>query len=154
MQPADATPSQDPHGQHQQHEHHGGIGVYLLVFGGLVLLTGLSFWIGNSAIKDTAPLTAWAAMMAVSVGKAMLVILFFMHLLWEANWKYVLTIPAVMMSVFLILMLVPDIGRRAAHYSGSRWIHAAEGAAVAEQHEAETDHGHGADHPSSAEAGH
>ena len=32
--------------------------------------------------------------------------------MWEANWKYVLTIPASMMSIFLVLMLVPDIGRR------------------------------------------
>jgi len=38
--------------------------------------------------------------------------LFFMHLKWEADWKYVLTIPASVMSVFLVLALVPDIGRR------------------------------------------
>ena len=35
----------------------------------------------------------WAFMMAVSCTKAMLVILFFMHVKYEANWKYVLTIP-------------------------------------------------------------
>ena len=46
----------------------------------------------------------------------MLVITFFMHMYWEANWKYVLTIPAAMMSVFLICMLVPDIGYRTRHY--------------------------------------
>jgi cytochrome c oxidase subunit IV len=56
----------------------------------------------------------------------MLVILFFMHVLWEANWKYVLTIPASMMSIFLLLMLVPDIGRRTDRYSSERWLHAAE----------------------------
>ena len=36
--------------------------------------------------------------------------LFFMHLIWEANWKYVLTFPAALMCVFLVLMLVPDVG--------------------------------------------
>ena len=51
-------------------------------------------------------------MMVVSCTKALLVILFFMHVFWEANWKYVLTIPAGMMAVFLTLMLVPDIGMR------------------------------------------
>ena len=51
-------------------------------------------------------------MMAVSCTKAMLVILFFMHVKYEANWKYVLTIPAGMMSMFLMLMLVPDVGMR------------------------------------------
>jgi cytochrome c oxidase subunit 4 len=113
-----------------QHQHHGGNGKYLAVFGALCVLTAMSFFIGNSSIKETAPLTAWAAMMAVSVGKALLVMLFFMHLLWEANWKYVLTIPAAMMSVFLILMLVPDIGRRVGHYSYDRWVHSAEGEPV------------------------
>jgi cytochrome c oxidase subunit 4 len=54
----------------------------------------------------------------------MLVILFFMHLMWEANWKYVLTIPASMMSIFLLLMLVPDIGRRTEKYASERWLYA------------------------------
>ena len=40
------------------------------------------------------PQVGWAFMMAVSCTKAMLVILFFMHVKYEANWKYVLTIPA------------------------------------------------------------
>jgi hypothetical protein len=55
---------------------------------------------------------AWVFMIAISCTKAMLVIMFFMHLLWEANWKWVLTIPASFMSIFLMLMLVPDIGMR------------------------------------------
>ena len=67
-----------------------------------------------------------AMMMAVSCAKALLVILFFMHLKWEANWKYVLTIPASLMSLFLVLMLVPDIGRRTRVYSEERLLHAAE----------------------------
>ena len=55
----------------------------------------------------------------------MLVIMFFMHLKWEANWKYVLTIPSMMMSVFLVCMLVPDVGMRIKRYSEERIIHAA-----------------------------
>jgi cytochrome c oxidase subunit 4 len=42
----------------------------------------------------------------------MLVILFFMHLKWEANWKWVLTVPASLMSILLILALIPDVGLR------------------------------------------
>ena len=64
--------------------------------------------------------------MGVSTVKAMLVMLFFMHLLWEANWKYVLTIPSAMMSLFLLLMLVPDVGCRRDWYAEERLIHAAE----------------------------
>jgi hypothetical protein len=61
----------------------------------------------------------------------MLVILFFMHVKYEANWKYVLTIPAGMMSIFLMLMLVPDVGLRLHHASQERLLHMAKPATVA-----------------------
>ena len=85
---------------HDNHAH-GGTRLYLMVFGALCVLTGLSFAVGNSELMTTHKKIAWALMMAISCGKALLVIMFFMHLLWEANWKWVLTIPASMMSVFL-----------------------------------------------------
>jgi cytochrome c oxidase subunit 4 len=118
------------------HEHHapGGIGKYIAVFVALCVLTTLSFltyfdfW-----DQRVPPHISWAFMMAVSCTKAMLVVLFFMHLLWEANWKYVLTIPAAMMSVFLVLMLVPDVGCRVTRYSNQRWLHAAEPHEAAEE---------------------
>nr|AGC72163.1 hypothetical protein [uncultured bacterium A1Q1_fos_962] len=96
------------------------------VFGGLLVLTAISFWLGNSSLKHTMPASAWAGMMAVSCGKALLVIMFFMHLKWEANWKYVLTIPAMMMSVFLVCMLIPDVGLRRNRYSEERVVRAAD----------------------------
>jgi cytochrome c oxidase subunit 4 len=68
----------------------------------------------------------WAFMMAVSCTKAMLVILFFMHVMYEANWKFVLTIPAALMSIFLMLMLVPDVGLRGRHASEERQFQMAE----------------------------
>lgn len=113
------------HGDHS-HEPSHGTSKYWAVFGCLCVLTLISFWLGNSPIKHSVPQVAWAGMMAVSCGKALLVMLFFMHLIWESNWKYVLTIPASVMSVFLVLMLVPDIGERTAHYHPNRWLHAAE----------------------------
>src|SRR5437773_3502781 len=110
-----------------QEHGHAGIGKYVMVFIALCVLTAISFAVGNSdTLRHNSPGTMWAMMMAVSCCKALLVILFFMHLLWEANWKYVLTIPASMMSIFLLLMLVPDIGRRTARYSEERWLYAAE----------------------------
>ena len=81
-------------------------------------------------------------MMGVSCVKAMLVILVFMHLLWEANWKYVLTIPAGMMSIFLVLMLIPDIGNRLMMYSEERTASSAE--LVVEHHDADA-HAHEGD---------
>lgn len=105
---------------HDDDHSHGGTSTYMAVFGCLVILTAASFWLGNSSIKETSPAVVWAGMMAISCAKAMLVILFFMHLKWEANWKYVLTIPSMMMSVFLVCMLVPDIGQRMRYYTEER----------------------------------
>jgi cytochrome c oxidase subunit 4 len=115
-----AAASHDDHG-------HGGTGKYWAVFFALCVLTAASFFTYSDAwpFHDT-PSVGWTFMMAVSCTKAMLVMLFFMHLLWEANWKYVLTIPAAMMSVFLLLMLVPDVGCRVNRYSEERLLHAAD----------------------------
>jgi len=114
--------------QHADQESHGGLGKYLAVFVLLCLLTSASFFTYSSywPFKDT-PDVGRTFMMAVSCTKAMLVICFFMHMLWEANWKYVVTIPAGILSVFLILILVPDIGWRMntgfASYSEERLSH-------------------------------
>ena len=116
----------DPSHSDQNHDDHGGLGKYFVVFGALCVLTGASFFTYSSywPFKAT-PQVGWAFMMTVSCTKAMLVILFFMHLLWEANWKYVLTIPASCMSLFLVLMLVPDVGWRMDKVSRERAVHMA-----------------------------
>jgi len=112
---------------HPKDAHQGNLTQYISVFISLCILTAVSFAVGNSAtLREKSPGVMIAMMMAVSCAKALLVILFFMHLKWEANWKYVLTIPASLMSLFLVLMLVPDIGRRTRVYSEERLLHAAE----------------------------
>ena len=137
-------PAHDPHGPvtrpgetadealehsargHDEEHGHGGIGKYLLVFLALCGLTTMSFFTYSPAWpwRDQ-PQVGWAFMMAVSCTKAMLVVLFFMHVWWEANWKYVLTIPAAMMAIFLVIMLVPDIGLRNRMVSQERALHMA-----------------------------
>jgi cytochrome c oxidase subunit 4 len=136
---------------HDQEHGHAGVGKYVLVFIALCVLTALSFAVGNwPALRENSPGAMWAMMMAVSCCKAMLVILFFMHLLWEANWKYVLTIPASMMSIFLLLMLIPDIGRRTARYSEERWLYAAEPQKAEKAEPAGAAHDHDHDHAKGA----
>lgn len=93
--------------------------VFVFVFLMLCVLTALSFWVANSYLMEN-KVVGWAAMMMVSVAKAMLVILFFMHLWWERAWKYVLTIPALFMGLLLVLLLVPDVGYRYLTYSKDR----------------------------------
>jgi len=124
-------PDHDDHADHVDHAHsgdhgHGGIGKYLAVFAALCVLTTMSFLTYSSLWpwRDE-PHVGWAFMMAVSCTKAMLVVLFFMHVFWEANWKYVLTIPAAMMAIFLAIMLVPDVGMRTRMASQERALHMA-----------------------------
>ena len=113
-------------GGHDADHGHGGLGTYLAVFVALCVLTTMSFFTYSAAWpwRDQ-PQVGWAFMMAVSCTKAMLVILCFMHVWWEANWKYVLTIPAAMMALFLLLMLVPDVGMRNRMVSQERVMHMA-----------------------------
>ena len=83
----------------------------------LSALTGLSYWIAHSELMEDHRSLAWGSMIAVSVAKATLVVLFFMHLWWERAWKYVLTIPALIMGILLVILLVPDIALRTESYS-------------------------------------
>jgi len=137
------------HDAGHDHDHgHGGIGKYLLVFVALCVLTTASFFTYSAAWpwKDQ-PQVGWTFMMAVSCTKAMLVILFFMHIWWEANWKYVLTIPAAMMAVFMAIMLVPDVGMRNRMVSQERALHMARGSDLKLLQEAAAS---GAEHAESA----
>lgn len=105
---------------HESNDH-GGLAKYIYVFLALCILTGASFFTTSPAWPfHDSHRVSWAFMMAVSCTKAMLVILFFMHVKYEANWKYVLTIPAAFMSLFLVLMLVPDVGMRSRRASEER----------------------------------
>jgi cytochrome c oxidase subunit IV len=109
------------------HDEHVGIAKYIYVFVALCVLTAMSFFTYSSYWPFHAqPNIGRSFMMAVSCTKAMLVILFFMHVKYEANWKYVLTIPAAFMSMFLLLALVPDIGMRGRRSSEERLLYMAE----------------------------
>lgn len=124
-QPSGTISSHEGSSSHEHDDHHeGSLSTYLAVFVALCILTGASFFTYSSYWPFSSHV-AWAFMMAVSCTKAMLVILFFMHLKYEAGWKYVLTIPAGFMSVFLVLMLVPDVGLRMRRASPERLKHMA-----------------------------
>ena len=128
---------------------------YIKVFVALCVLTTLSFFTYSDFFQNTfPPAVGWAFMMCVSCSKALLVMMFFMHLKDEADWKYVLTIPASIMSVFLALALVPDIGMRIEGgygygYSESRFANIATPATQKALEEASLPDGtHGAAHGS------
>lgn len=109
-------------GHEHEHDHHGSpVKKYLAVFFMLTVLTGASFFTYSDfwPFKET-PSVGWLFMMAVSCCKASLVVLFFMHLKYEASWKYVLTIPAGIMAMILMLALIPDVKWRTEEIIGGR----------------------------------
>jgi len=105
--------------QMSDHTHVNRTKLFVVIFAILLGLTILSFGVANSSLMDQ-PVRGWTAMLVISVAKARLVIVFFMHLKWESNWKFVLPIPAAVMSALLVLVLIPDIGNRTKSYSNDR----------------------------------
>jgi len=109
------------------HGQHGSMGVYMAVFFALLILSSVSFMTYFPFWHENVPVFASRMfMLAIAMVKASLVMLIFMHLKWEAAWKYVLTIPTIFMAIFLMVALVPDIGYRTTRYSPERKHFAAE----------------------------
>ena len=113
------VPTSTPQLTERDSEFRSSVATLVVVFVMLSILTGISYWIANSALMDNRPL-AWGSMLAVSIAKATLVVCFFMHFWWERAWKYVLTIPALIMGCLLVVLLIPDIAMRTESYSQQR----------------------------------
>jgi cytochrome c oxidase subunit IV len=112
---------------HHVDEHHSIARVTWGVFIALCVLTCASLMTYTDFWQQRVPAQVGRmVMMIVSVTKAFLVATFFMHLWWETNWKYVVTIPALCVSVLLCVALIPDIGKRTEQYDNARWLNAAE----------------------------
>jgi len=91
---------------HESHEtHHVN---YLGVFFVLCICTALS--VAFDLLHFPAPVTI-VLVLAVACAKAMCVMMFFMHLKFEGNWKFVLLAPTTILAIGLPLALFPDIGR-------------------------------------------
>lgn len=81
---------------------------YLAVFGALCGFTLLSVVFDVLSLENKA--VTIVLVLAVAVAKAMCVMMFFMHLKFEGNWKYVLLAPTTILAIGLPLALLPDIG--------------------------------------------
>lgn len=90
-------------------EDHGGHHVnYFIIFIALCVLTALSVLFDVLSIDNRIVLIV--LVLAVAVAKASCVMMFFMHLKFEGNWKYVLLGPTAILAIGLPLALLPDIG--------------------------------------------
>ena len=91
---------------HDEHSaHHVN---YIAVFGALCVFTGLSVLFDVLSFENR--LITVVLVLAVAVAKALCVMMFFMHLKFEGNWKYVLLAPTTILAIGLPLALLPDIG--------------------------------------------
>lgn len=97
------------------HEHPSHDTTFMKVFGVLCICTLASFGADFLPNFDVSDGVVAVVVLAIAVAKALCVMLFFMHLKWERNWKYVLLAPTVILSIGLPVALIPDIG---VHY----WI--------------------------------
>ncbi|MCA9059670.1 MAG: cytochrome C oxidase subunit IV family protein [Planctomycetaceae bacterium] len=80
---------------------------YLVIFFVLLGCTVLSVVFDIAGFSK--PVTI-VLVLAVAVAKAMCVMMFFMHLKFEGNWKFVLLVPTTILAIGLPLALLPDIG--------------------------------------------
>ncbi|MEQ9408036.1 MAG: cytochrome C oxidase subunit IV family protein [Fuerstiella sp.] len=91
---------------HDEHSaHHVN---YLYVFFALCVFTGLSVLFDLFSFADHR--VTIVLVLAVAVAKALCVMMFFMHLKFEGNWKFVLLAPTTILAIGLPMALVPDIG--------------------------------------------
>jgi cytochrome c oxidase subunit IV len=141
--------SHSANNDHSHAAHPDHFWLYMRVFGALIVLTSCSLFAFSPLWPFQETWIRNAFMFTVSCFKAFLVISFFMHMHWEANWKYVLTIPTSIMAIFLMIMLAPDVGFRFLRFAEERLQFDAE-ATVAHPHNelhGPASHGGGAHDP-------
>jgi len=125
------------------HDTHSGHHVnYLMIFFVLCGCTGLSVLF--DVLSFSKPVTM-VLVLSVACAKALCVMMFFMHLKFEGNWKYVLLAPTTILAIGLPIALFPDIG--SSYYTNAApqvGVWAEEVAAYEKHHAEETEaSGHG-----------
>jgi cytochrome c oxidase subunit IV len=101
----DAHASNDSHADHDSHDtHHVN---YLAIFGVLCVCTALSVIFDVIHLSKAITIVL---VLSVAVTKALCVMMFFMHLKFEGNWKFVLLAPTTILAIGLPLALYPDVG--------------------------------------------
>lgn len=121
-----------------EHKHHVN---YFYIFLALCVLTALS--VVTDVIEFESKLALAFIVLAVATAKALFVMMYFMHLKFEGNWKYLLLAPTIILAMAIPAALGPDIGM---HYYTLQVPQAAEAQHLQEhgsdshsEHE-ETDH--------------
>jgi caa(3)-type oxidase subunit IV len=96
---------------HQSGEHHGPtFTTYIVVFLALSVFTIISFVV-NGAVRSESlsPVTGFAIILGVAVVKALLVAVYFMHLIVDWGKLYYFIFPTFILGTMFMVVLLPDI---------------------------------------------
>jgi cytochrome c oxidase subunit 4 len=96
--------------EHNEHAHHiVGPGVYVVILFALLIGTGLTVWASFLELGFWNPIIA----LAIATTKAVLVVLFFMHVWYSSKLTKLAIISGVFMFLVLISMTLTDYISRA-----------------------------------------
>jgi cytochrome c oxidase subunit 4 len=93
-------------------DHHEGLNVraYLVVFVALSVFTAISFVVNGAVRSESlAPHMGFAIILSVAVIKAVLVGLYFMHLILDWGKFYFLIFPAFILGAMMLVVFLPDM---------------------------------------------
>jgi cytochrome c oxidase subunit 4 len=89
-----------------EHDHGPGFKAYMVVFGALTIFTAISFVVNATVGRN---MTGLMIILSVAVIKAILVGLYFMHLVVDWPRFYFLIFPAFILGAMMMVVLLPDI---------------------------------------------
>src|SRR5580704_3582589 len=92
-------------------EAHGpSFKAYMVVFGALSIFTGLSFAVNEAVRHDILTVQmGFLLILAVAIVKALLVAIYFMHLIVDWRKLYYFIFPTFILGTMFMMVLLPDI---------------------------------------------
>ena len=96
-------------GFHEVHEHVSPVSTYLKVFGGLLVLTGITYAVSYMNLGAASLPVA----MAVAVAKAALVCLYFMHLKYDDGYNVFVFLSTIIFVAIFFTFTIFDLVSRA-----------------------------------------
>jgi caa(3)-type oxidase subunit IV len=102
----DAHGTEAAHAEH--HEAHISDATFLKVFGGLLIFTALTF-AANQFLGEKAKLIAFLIIGTIAICKALLVVVYFMHLVLDWKKLFLFIVPVMILAPLIVIVLWPDI---------------------------------------------
>ncbi|HEV3144810.1 MAG TPA: cytochrome C oxidase subunit IV family protein [Gemmataceae bacterium] len=94
------------HAEH--HEAHISDKTFLKVFGFLLCLTAATF-AANQFLGERAKFAAFIIIAIIAICKALLVVVYFMHLVLDIKKVYLFIVPVMILAPVIVIVLWPDI---------------------------------------------